>query len=46
MIFDYSDDAIHTIIVSDNTKLRARFKTLTPKGMKGWVKKILVNVLN
>jgi hypothetical protein len=35
MTFDYSDDAIHAIIVSNNAKLRTRFKTLTPKDIKG-----------
>jgi hypothetical protein len=46
MTFDYSDDAVHAIVVFDNVKLRARFKTLTPKGVKGWVEKAFVNVLN
>jgi hypothetical protein len=44
--FDYSDDAVHATIISDNAKLRARFKTLTPKGMEDWVKKAVVNILN
>jgi hypothetical protein len=44
--FDYSDDAVHATVVFNNTKLRARFKTLTPKGMEGWVEKALVNILN
>jgi hypothetical protein len=44
--FDYSDDAVHATIISDNAKLKARFKTLTPKDIKDWVKKALVNVLN
>jgi hypothetical protein len=35
MIFDYSDDAIHTIMISDNIKLKVRFKTLIPKNVKG-----------
>jgi hypothetical protein len=44
--FDYSDDAVYATVVSDNVKLRVRFKTLTPKGVEGWVEKALVNVLN
>jgi hypothetical protein len=46
VIFDYSNDVVHAIIVSDNTKCRVRFKTLTPKNMKGWVEKALINILN
>jgi hypothetical protein len=44
--FDYNDDIIHATVVFNNIKLRARFKTLTLKGMEGWVEKALVNVLN
>ena len=44
--FDYSDDAVHATVVSDDAKFRARFKTLTPKNVEGWVEKALVNVLN
>jgi predicted aspartyl protease len=44
--FDYSDDAVHATVVSDDAKLRARFKTLTPKNVEGWVERALVNVLN
>jgi hypothetical protein len=44
--FDYSDDAVYTTVVFDNAKLRARFKTLTFKGVEGWVEKALVNILN
>jgi hypothetical protein len=32
--FDYSNDAIHTTIISNNAKCRIRFKTLTPKNVK------------
>jgi hypothetical protein len=44
--FDYSDDAVYAIMVFDNIKFRARFKTLTPKNVKGWMKKVFVNILN
>ena len=44
--FDYSNDVIHTIIISNNVKYKTRFKTLTPKNVEGWVEKALVNVLN
>jgi hypothetical protein len=46
MIFDYSNDVVHATMVSDNIKYRARFKTLTPKNVEGWVKKAFINVLN
>jgi hypothetical protein len=46
MTFDYSDDTVYATVVFNNAKLRVRFKTLTPKGMEGWVKKAFVNILN
>jgi hypothetical protein len=44
--FDYSNDAVYAIVISNNVKFKARFKTLTPKNVKNWVKKALVNILN
>jgi hypothetical protein len=46
IIFDYSNDVVHATVVFDDVKYRARFKTLTPKNVEGWVEKALVNVLN
>jgi hypothetical protein len=46
MIFDYNNDAVHATVISDNIKCKIRFKTLTPKNIKDWVKKALINVLN
>jgi uncharacterized protein YdaU (DUF1376 family) len=46
MIFDYSNDVVHAIVISDNAKCKVRFKTLTSKNMEDWVEKALVNVLN
>jgi hypothetical protein len=46
MTFDYNNDAVHATIVFDDTKYKTRFKTLTPKNVKDWVEKALVNVLN
>jgi hypothetical protein len=46
IIFDYNNDAVHATIISDNIKYKARFKTLTPKNIKNWVKKALINILN
>jgi predicted aspartyl protease len=44
--FDYNNDAVHATVISDNAKCKARFKTLTPKNVEGWVEKALVNILN
>jgi hypothetical protein len=44
--FDYSDDAVHATVIFDNVKFKVRFKTLTPKNVKGWVEKAFINVLN
>jgi hypothetical protein len=46
MTFDYSNDVVYAIMVFNNVKFRVRFKTLTPKNVKGWVEKALVNILN
>jgi hypothetical protein len=46
IIFNYNDDAVHATVIFNDIKLRARFKTLTPKNIKGWVKRALVNILN
>jgi hypothetical protein len=46
MTFDYSNDAVHATVVFNNVKYKTRFKTLTPKNVKDWVKKAFINVLN
>jgi hypothetical protein len=46
MTFDYNNDAIYAIIISNNIKYKIRFKTLTPKNIKDWVEKAFINILN